>query len=195
MSCNKTKPKNQINTGKLLFNSCKNCHGSDGAGILKFRVPAIAGLSDWYIQAQLIKYQKNIRGSHPDDLEGMRMLPMAKTLKSEKEIKAISLYISQLSPKKTTKTITEGSLEAGKQLYGSCVACHGKNAEGMESLKAPNLKITDDWYLFGQLEKFKKGVRGSHPKDSTGQMMRPMAQTLKDDQAIRDIVSYIKSLN
>lgn len=46
-------------------------------------------------------------------------------------------------------------------------------------------------YLVRQLRNFRGGVRGSHPSDQLGQVMRTMVGTLPDDQAILDVVAYI----
>jgi cytochrome c oxidase subunit 2 len=51
-----------------------------------------------------------------------------------------------------------------------------------------------DWYMKRQLENFKQGVRGSHPQDFSGAQMSAMAKTLKDDQAIDDVVKHIDSM-
>ena len=68
------------------------------------------------------------------------------------------------------------------------------SAEMNEALFAPSLVHTSDWYLFSSLERYKKGVRGSNPLDQTGIMMRPMAMTLADEQAIKDVVAYVTQL-
>jgi hypothetical protein len=44
------------------------------------------------------------------------------------------------------------------------------------------------------LKKFKAGVRGTNALDTSGALMRPMSQTLVDDQAVKDVVAYIVSL-
>ena len=51
-----------------------------------------------------------------------------------------------------------------------------------------------DWYHLAQLKKFKSGVRGSNPQDITGAQMRPMSMLLADEQMMKDVVAYIKTL-
>src|SRR5436309_10847083 len=63
-------PKPGIARGRELFKNCQPCHGMHGAGSLALRAPAIAGLPEWYVSAELTKFQGNIRGAHPDDNEG-----------------------------------------------------------------------------------------------------------------------------
>ena len=87
-----------------------------------------------------------------------------------------------------------GDVSKGKSYYTVCITCHGQNAEGYRALNSPKLAGQHDWYLIRQLQNFKSGVRGGHPQDIYGLQMRPMAQTLADDQAIQDVVAYIKTL-
>jgi len=88
----------------------------------------------------------------------------------------------------------DGDPEKGKAYYETCVPCHGANGEGNVELGAPRLADQHDWYLERQLENFKAGIRGTNPDDTYGAQMRPMASTLPDEQAIKDVVAYIGSL-
>lgn len=86
-----------------------------------------------------------------------------------------------------------GNAERGRSLYGTCIACHGQNAEGMQSLGAPALADQEPYYLHRQIENFKTGMRGVHPEDVYGAQMAPMAKTL-DSQGVKDVIAYIKTL-
>ena len=44
------------------------------------------------------------------------------------------------------------------------------------------------------LKKFKEGVRGTNPQDIGGMQMRPMSMTLVDEQAMKDVIAYIRTL-
>ncbi len=70
----------------------------------------------------------------------------------------------------------------------------GAKAEGNVAINAPRLADQDDWYLVRQLQNYKKGLRGAHPKDTFGAQMKPMAAMLANDQAINNVVVYIRSL-
>lgn len=85
-------------------------------------------------------------------------------------------------------------LEAGKDLYTPCIACHGPNAEGMPSLNSPGLAGQSESYLMRQLWDFKKGNRGAAEGDTIGAQMRPMAMALPDGQAIANVSAYLASL-
>jgi len=58
--------------GKELFQLCAQCHGPEGAGNQLALAPAIAGLPEWYINAQLHNLKSGARGTHPEDTGGLR---------------------------------------------------------------------------------------------------------------------------
>lgn len=179
--------------GEALYNLCMQCHGPEGHGNSKIGAPAIAGLPEWYILAQLEKFQSGVRGRHPDDDAGNRMRSMARTLGGD-DAKEVAAYVAQLKPAPTEATVG-GNAERGKPHFAACLACHGANGEGNEALHAPPLKISSDWYLVRQLMNFKNKLRAADPaKDPTGAVMPPMAATLSDEQMMKDVITYVQSL-
>ncbi len=177
-----------------LFGTCASCHGQDGGGREEYGAPAIAGLEAWYVQAQLVKFQKGIRGAHPDDAAGLRMRPMSRTLRSAQDVRLVASYVAQLAAPPRAKQ-TAGDAGRGQPLYATCAACHGADARGSPDKRAPPLYRASDWYLLKQLANFKAGIRGTHPDDETGAQMRPMALGLADERAMRDVVAYIGTLS
>lgn len=87
-----------------------------------------------------------------------------------------------------------GDVERGKALFPVCAACHGANGEGNALLNAPVNAGQGDWYIARQLQNFRAGIRGTHPQDTFGMQMRPMAMSLPDDQAVEDVAAYLASL-
>ena len=65
---------------------------------------------------------------------------------------------------------------------------------GKQALNAPRLAGSSDWYMARQLDHFKTGARGAHPKDYYGFQMALMGITLRDEQAINDVIAYINTL-
>ena len=180
--------------GAQLFKTCIPCHGVHGEGSLSLRAPAIAGLPDWYLTTEITKFQKDIRGAHPDDMEGHRMRPMARTLYHKGDIDSVAGYISSMKAQWMPPTFT-ANVTAGQQRYVTvCIACHGPLGQGALAMGAPPISGQSDWYLEAQLKKFKSGMRGAHPLDTQGAMMRAMSSTLTDTLAMRDVVAYIKTL-
>jgi cytochrome c oxidase subunit 2 len=92
------------------------------------------------------------------------------------------------------KTRNAADAAAGQALYGVCSACHGPQGQGNETLNAPRLSSQASWYLARQLQHFKQGVRGANAKDIYAKQMIPMAATLPDDQAMKNVAAYISSL-
>ena len=180
--------------GEALFELCGQCHGAQGQGNRLYSAPAIAGLDAWYVQTQLEKFKSGARGGHPGDIQGLRMRPMARTLKTEADIQAVAAYVGKLPAADPAPVLTGGDPARGETLYRPCTACHGAKAEGNKNLFGPPLH-SNDWYQLAQLQKFQSGVRGTGPQDSTGAMMRPMAMTLKDEQAMLDVIAYIATLD
>lgn len=181
--------------GKQLYTNCVACHQADGSGNKLLNAPAIAGLSEKYVSEQIKKFKAGHRGGDPRDTTGLQMRPMSMLLTSEADIAAVSKYVASLEPQTQSATIEGGNPETGKALYMTCQACHGADGKGNDLLNAPSLLGQHDWYHVSQLNKFKEGIRGGNPQDITGSQMRPMAMTLANEQAIKDVVAYIQTLN
>ena len=91
--------------------------------------------------------------------------------------------------------LSSGNAEMGKKSYQQyCIACHTPNGDGLEALGAPPMTNLADWYMARQLQYFRDGVRGTNPKDIYGSQMAAFGRILTDDQAIADIIAYIKTL-
>lgn len=184
----------QVSGQRMYDNYCTPCHNADGSGNQGVGAPNVAGLPQWYVQRQLDGFREGHRGTHFDDVMGMKMRPMALTLPSEAAVAATAEYVAAMPVIEPEPTLEGGDAEAGKALYGTCTACHGPEARGMEAVGGPPLHHADDWYMFLQLQKFKSGVRGTKPGDTWGAQMRPMAATLQDEQAMKDVIAYIQTL-
>jgi cytochrome c553 len=187
--------------GAVLFQLCAKCHGVEGYGNKDLGAPQIAGMPEWYVTKQLGAFASGGRGKHPLDDGGNRMRPMARTLRPENDYyktnddyKVVAEYVASLTPKTPEHTV-EGKAEKGKTYYAVCSACHGPNGAGNQALNAPPLRTTNDWYLVHQLSNFKNHIR---PSDTSlypgGVVMWPMAATLPDEQAMKDVITYVQSL-
>jgi cytochrome c oxidase subunit 2 len=179
--------------GEDLYGLCTQCHGPQGAGDQRALAPSIGGLEEWYVTAQLHNFKKGLRGMHPDDVGGLRMHPMSLALKTDEDIQAVARYVASLPTATPTQTI-EGNAAAGAASYVTCAACHGADGAGNQAMNAPRLVGTSDWYLVESLRKFQAGIRGGNPANTNAVMMRGMALSLKDDQAIRDVVAHVLTL-
>jgi cytochrome c oxidase subunit 2 len=179
--------------GREVYDTCVPCHGANGGGNHELGAPAIAGLPQWYVETQLTNFQKGMRGNHPDDLEGARMRPMAKTLHRKGDVESVAEYVARL-PVVTQPATLGGDPVAGEAAFALCATCHGTDAKGIKDMGAPTLAGQSDWYMYAQLQKFKNGMRGAHPEDAMGAQMAAMSQTLADTTAMLDVVSYVRKL-
>ena len=171
---------------------CTTCHGVEGLGNIAIEAPRLAGMEAWYLKRQLENFRAGIRGTHGEDLQGNAMRPMAAKL-SDESIADIVDWIGDWEYVPAEATI-EGNVRQGRTAFQACAACHGANAQGNEALGAPALAGQNDWYLLAQLRNFRAGFRGSHQEDTFGSQMVTMSKTLRDDQAVINVVSYINTL-
>lgn len=184
----------ELARGEAVWNTCAPCHGAAGQGNQSLGAPAIAGLPQWYVEAQLEKFAEGWRGSHPQDVVGIRMKSMARALDLPGDREAVSAWVAQLPATHPAVTL-EGDATRGQQEYAAaCVACHGADGLGVEVVGAPPLTLQDDWYLLGQFQKFREGWRGRHPQDGSGLMMAEVSGT-HSDAAVIDIIAYIRTLH
>lgn len=183
----------RVLSGRELFTACTSCHGEDGLGNRAIAAPSIAGLPAWYVESQLVKFKTGVRGAHPDDLEGMRMRPMARQMMNDGEVKSVAAYVAQL-PRTNIQPTLAADTKAGIVAYKDCVPCHGYGGLGNELMKAPPIAAQADWYVLAQLKKFRSGVRGADPRDTTGAIMRPMALALPDDETMKNVVAHVATL-
>jgi len=184
-----------IARGHELYDTCKPCHGLNGGGSQALAAPSIAGLPQWYIEAQLNKFRSGQRGMNPADMEGHRMRPMARSLNIPGDVTSVAQYVASMKPQPAAATLTGGNAAAGEAKYTAvCTVCHGADAMGQEAMMAPTLLNQADWYMLHQLEKFKTGMRGADTADVSGQQMAAMSAMLEDHQAMLDVLAYIHTL-
>lgn len=108
----------------------------------------------------------------------------------------VTIATAAISLTSTTSRAEDKSTAGGQQLFTRCINCHGKDAQGMTAgtLKVPSIAGLDAWYIEGQLNKFRSDVRGAHPEDTKGLMMRAMSRSLANDAEVKAVAAYIASL-
>lgn len=172
---------------------CATCHGSYGQGNPVVGAPSLAGLEPWYLRRQLESFRAGWRGAQKDYIPAYEMQAAVKQISNAE----IEILVSEIVswPPPEPETYEEGDASTGQFLFATCATCHGTAAEGNKALKAPALANRDGWYLYRQLKLFKSGYRGGHPDDVVGGTMRTSVSTLQNDQAVKDVVAYINTLN
>lgn len=171
---------------------CTTCHGVEGIGNIVIEAPRLAGMEAWYLKRQLESFRAGLRGTHGEDTQGIAMRPMAAKL-SDESIADIVDWVGEWEYVPAEATV-DGNVRQGRTSFQVCAACHSDDAGGNEALGAPALAGQNDWYLITQLRNFRAGFRGSHQEDTYGKQMVTMSQTLRDDQAVINVVSYINTL-
>lgn len=185
--------------GATLFqNVCAQCHGARGEGREDLKTPSIAALPSWYVTTQLKNFHDGRRGGDTAvDPQGAMMAAIAKALK-EPQIAALALHVEQLPLVPPKERGLEGAdITAGQELfYERCMECHRYNASGEMAFGSPPLVGRQGWYLLAQLKKFKNLHRGAVKGDEKGAKMVEMAtKFIDDEQAMRNVVGYILTLN
>lgn len=171
---------------------CATCHGANGVGNPVVGGPSLAGLEPWYLRKQLLSFRAGHRGSDDDYIPAYEMQDSVAGL-SDTEIDELVATISTWDPAASEATL-DGDSGHGSELYVTCAACHGVNAEGNAALNAPALADRDDWYMLRQLKLFKAGTRGGHPDDSLGAQMRAAVSGLNTEEDMIDVLAFIKTL-
>lgn len=198
-------PADSVARGEVLFSRCAYCHMADGAGKEELMAPAIAGMEFWYVEEQLTEFREGARGLHAEDIPGMRMRPIAMTLRSEQDVKDVSAYVAQMTPVAPESTLTGGDAEVGKGKYAICAQCHGPEGEGYAGTKnsmgqvkqVPALAGRSDWYLQTQIHNFKAKIRGTNaaPGSDKFMMATTWVNTMATEQDVLDVLAYIQTLD
>ena len=205
--------------GEELFQVCSFCHGTQGQGGPALDAPALAGMEAWYVERQLHNFRNRVRGTHYDDVPGVQMSIVSGMVRNQATIENLAAYIESMEPGAPPELTNRGEVAGtarpfiwrsqyadlmhpdepdignGETIYsGTCAVCHGVAAEGNEALGSPKLTELQDWYMERQLQYFRDGLRGADPGDTLGLQMAIFSKTLADEQAMADVVAYIKSL-
>ena len=183
-----------------LYGNCISCHMENGGGKHELLAPAIAGMPQWYVEDSLKKFRSGARGSHFYDVAGMRMRPMARTLRAE-QIPLIAKYVADMKQVPQSKTLEGGDEKKGKAIFAICTACHGADGGGTPLTFAgpnsgPPINRMADWYLYEQLSKFRSGMRGTDAKRDPGgySMAQQAVANLKTEESVKDVIAYIRTL-
>lgn len=123
---------------RLFMNNCAQCHGSDAKGNIGF--PNLTD-KDWLHGGSPEKIQETIANGRI----GM-MPPIAAAVGTPEDVKNVANYVLSLS----SSMHDAGRVEAGKEKFAVCAACHGADGKGNPDVGAPNL--TDNIWLHGSGE-------------------------------------------
>jgi len=147
---------------RLFATYCTTCHGSDAGG-----APGFPNLTDhdWLYGGD----PQTIKTTIMEGRQGI-MIPWQDILGTE-GVFNVAEYVRSLSGQQVDTTVAAH----GKEIFMvNCIACHGEDGKGNQTLGAPNL--TDDIWLYGGTQKIiietiSKGRNGHMPshKDFLGE--------------------------
>lgn len=173
--------------------TCLQCHGPAGEGNFPLKAPSIAHLPAWYVGGQIGKFQRDWRGSRPEDAAGNLMHAIARSL-DPAAVRDVAGYIQSLPLIPTEVTLAGGDPAMGAELYRErCMECHRFNGKGEPAFRSSPLIGLQDWYIVSQLQKFRDGARGAHESDSEGAKMHRVSGPLSD-QSFHDLAAHIAEL-
>ena len=171
---------------------CANCHGEKGEGKKELMAPSIAAMPDWYVEAQIGKFQKDYRGTKPIDAAGITMHAIALTL-DEAAILNVAAHVDGLKIIPTKNTLGADPKLGAEVFADTCMECHRYNGRGEPTFRSAQLIGLPDWYIVRQLKNFRDGVRGDDEEDIEGGKMHKVA-TRMEDSTFESLAAHIAVL-
>jgi len=177
---------------RALYESCAACHGDQAEGKKTLSAPRLAGQNARYLTEQLDNFRSGARGTHADDMQGLMMAVYVKNL-NDGDIESLASFLSKLKLTGKKNGSTTGDVAQGKRIYAeSCLACHGVEGKGVESLYTPNLRILSASYLERQLDAYRNGWRGDGEQGTTrSKSMRSIVTQLNGKTDVQDLLAYL----
>ncbi len=157
---------------------CGYCHGEDGNS-KRPHIPNLASQSPIYL---FHSFEKFANGERVDYV----MSKLAKSLTLEDRVN-IAVYFSQQKVAPSAASAEPDRIKRGGVLFqGTCTACHGDRAQGMETM--PRLAGQPDEYIRKALTRF----RANDPSRA-GSVMIGIASKLSDAD-IEALAAYLTQL-
>ncbi|MEJ2061197.1 MAG: cytochrome-c oxidase, cbb3-type subunit III [Gammaproteobacteria bacterium] len=161
---------------RLFLNYCSQCHGSDAGGAIGF--PNLRD-NDWLHGGKPEQIQQTIlNGRHG-------VMPAWGPVLGKQGVDEVAAYVTTLSGREADPKL----VSAGKSKFAMyCVACHGADGKGNQTIGAPNL--TDRTWLYGgSLAAIKKTITDGRQ----GQM--PAWKDFLGEDKVHLLAAYVYSLS
>jgi cytochrome c553 len=152
-----------LDHGAALFHMCAACHGTSGTGTPDGEIPRIAGQHFSVLVKQLVDYRNDRRWD-----QRMEDFADQHHLKNAQEIADVAAYTSEIetAPEAGVGVGSGEFLAQGAEIYaGSCVSCHGRNANGSGQQRVPRWRARTTHTSCGRFMMLSKvGARTSPPR-------------------------------
>ena len=161
---------------RIFANNCAVCHGADGGGNYGF--PNLTD-SDWLYGGTASAILDTLHNGRQGQM------PPQGAMIGEEGVKNTTEYVLALNGLEHDAEMAD----EGKKIFGTvCMACHGVDGKGNQSMGAPNL--TDNIWLYGgSREQIQHSVRGGRSNQMPAQKDK-----LREDK-IRLVAAYVYSLS
>ncbi len=171
--------------------ACSSCHALNGWGNLQAQGPALAGQNPGYIRNQLRAYREGTRVHESMD-------PVAKLITDSQIVSVSEHYAAMPAGRASQDPPKPEDAEIGQRLatrgawdreIPACEQCHGPGGRGVGE-NFPRLAGQHAFYLKGQLELWRSGVRKNDPNE----LMKGIAERLSKRE-IEAITAYYATLD
>lgn len=169
--------------------ACQSCHSADGGGMATGGIPRLAGLSETYLERQLMNFRSGKRKSPI-------MQPIAASL-SEKEVAQLAAYFAALPAPAVTPASGDAALLGKGEAIATvgdwgheipaCFQCHGPGGRGVGA-DFPAIAGQSSLYVANQIAAWKTGRRSNDPAG----LMKAVADKLSADQ-VKAVSAFIAS--
>jgi cytochrome c553 len=172
--------------GAELFESCKGCHGADGAGTPEGSVPRIAGQHYRVLVRQIVDFRHGTRWNFR--MEGVAT--SHNVLPELQDIADVAKYVSTLDAN-GTRGVGDGQyVERGAAQYqAGCVDCHGAAGEGNDAKGVPRIAGQHAGYLMRQIY---DAVDGRRPPLTRSHAKRFEALVFEDVLGLGDYIARLQ---
>lgn len=175
-----------IKNGRAVYELCRACHRSSGAGRPDGSFPQLAGQHS----SVLIKQMADIRAGRRDN---PMMFPFAASLVDPQELADVAAYINSLciplDHGRYSGADAAFQVARGQELYEKeCINCHGRSGEGDKEKFYPVIAGQHYKYLLRQMMEIRDGNRRNANPDMVEIISR------YDNQQLLAISAYQSSL-
>lgn len=167
---------------------CATCHGARGEGKQDLFAPSIGGLPAWYVELQLGKFRRGLRGEPPDH-SGAAMRSIALAIPAH-AIPALATQVASLDVHPTKGEPPRDLEQIAAYYTEACAPCHRYNGHGERAFLSAPITLLPKWYVEASLIKFRAKIRGSHPQDEQGAKMHENTAHLSEE-TIRELAAYL----